>query len=270
MGGPDDGSGLPAWTGMGDGYRDRLPNAPEPESDDLWDDPKEDLPQWLSFDDEDSEPAPQPPMPEPVAPSSVEPTADPVTGLQRTRPRGPRLAIAGIAAAAVVVAVAITLAIVLGHNKTTRSAAPQPRQTPTVATTTTIGPTTASQVGCQATTTGPVTIGNDPGGTSGGDQVIKAFDYAYYVTRSGDAARAVVAPDAKVGTAQEIQGGIDKLDPRTRHCLKITERSAGLYGVELTEIPPDGQSPVVIYQQIQTKDANGRTWIESIIPDPQH
>src|SRR3546814_15456335 len=53
-----------------------------------------------------------------------------------------------------------------------------------------------------------VITGRDPGGTSSGPAVIKAFEHAYFVQRSGVQARAVAAPLARVPTAEQIQTGI--------------------------------------------------------------
>lgn len=119
---------------------------------------------------------------------------------------------------------------------------------------------------CPTAVTGAVTTGRDAGDQSSGPGVIKAFQYAYYVRRSGAAARALATPTARVGKAEDMQGFIDALPPRTRHCLKITSQGKGLYGVELSEIPPGGGAPTVYRQNVQTTEADGKTWIVSIEP----
>ena len=121
---------------------------------------------------------------------------------------------------------------------------------------------------CPNKTDGPVTTGRDAGGTDSGPGVIKAFDYAYYVDRSGEKARSLVTPTGKTGTAQQIQAGIDRVDPKTLHCLKITDKGAGLYAVELSEIAPRGGETNVFHQLVQTSTDAGRTWIVSIEKDP--
>jgi len=183
--------------------------------------------------------------------------------LERPRPR--RLLYAGVAAAIVVVAVAIGLIVWL----TTRSSGSSAPAKAAPAASSAVSTTAPAPASCPSATQGGITTGNTAGGVDSGPAAIMAFDYGYYVKRSGQAARQVVAADARVGTAAEIQSGIDKLAPGTTHCLKITSRGDGLWGVELTQTPPNGAAPVVIKQQIQTVDSGGRTWISSIVPDPQ-
>ncbi|MEU3475885.1 hypothetical protein [Rhodococcus sp. NPDC006774] len=121
---------------------------------------------------------------------------------------------------------------------------------------------------CPNRTDGPVTTGRDAGGTTSGPDAIKAFEYAYYVQRSGAKAREVVAPLARVPTAEEIQGGIDsQLAQGTGHCLKITDRTGGLWGVELTVVPPAGAEPEVLPLLISTAVIDGRTLITAITKD---
>lgn len=128
--------------------------------------------------------------------------------------------------------------------------------------------TAPSDEDCPDATDGPVTTGRDAGGTVGGAEVIKAFEYAYYVKRSGTAARELVAPLGKPNRADQMQAFIDRLDPDTLHCVKITDRGNGLWAVELTELLPRGGEPITYHQLIQTIDANGRTFINSIVKDP--
>ncbi|WP_249146204.1 hypothetical protein [Gordonia sp. SCSIO 19800] len=118
---------------------------------------------------------------------------------------------------------------------------------------------------CPEGVDGPVTTGNDSGDQESGPGVIKAFDYAYYVDRSGERARAVATPTG-VGSTQALQASIDGLPPDTGHCLRITDRGNGLYAVQLTETRP-GEQPIVYPQLIQTVQADGKTWIASIKKD---
>ncbi|WP_207843979.1 hypothetical protein [Williamsia soli] len=121
---------------------------------------------------------------------------------------------------------------------------------------------------CPNRTDGPVTTGRDPGGTTSGPAAIKAFEYAYFVDRSGEKARQVVAPLARVPSAQEIQGGLDTgVAPGTGYCLTITDRTGGLWGVELTVLPPAGAEPQVLRQLISTAVVDGRTLITAITKD---
>lgn len=126
--------------------------------------------------------------------------------------------------------------------------------------------TAASDDECPEDVDGPVTTGNDAGDQTTGPGVIKAFDYAYYVDRSGERARAVATPTG-VGTTQALQASIDALPADTTHCLRITDLGNGLHAVQLTENRP-GEQPIVYPQLIQTIQAGGKTWIASIKKDP--
>jgi len=125
---------------------------------------------------------------------------------------------------------------------------------------------TSDEIECPTRTEGATTTGRDPGNQTSAPNAIKAFNYGYYKWRSGNAARAVVSSNAKVGTAIQIQSAIDVLDPDLRYCLSITDRGKGVYGVELTEIPPIGQSRV-IRQKITTTEIGGKYWIAAIEKD---
>lgn len=116
---------------------------------------------------------------------------------------------------------------------------------------------------CVESRDGSTVTGNGPGGTSDGVAAILGFDHAYYVARSGAKAREVVAPDAPVGSAETIQGGIDSVPEGTEHCLAITETEPGRYAVTLSELRPDGSAKK--YEQVvTTADRDGRTYITSI------
>lgn len=125
---------------------------------------------------------------------------------------------------------------------------------------------TSDAVECPTRTEGATTTGRDPGNQTSGANVIKAFDYAYYTWRSGTAAQAMVSSDGKVAPAIQIQSAIDVLDQDLRYCLSITDRGKGVYGVELTEIPPIGE-PRVINQKITTTEIGGKFWIAAIEKD---
>ena len=113
-----------------------------------------------------------------------------------------------------------------------------------------------------------VITGRDPGGTSSGPAVIKAFEHAYFVQRSGAQARSFVAPLGRAPTAEQIQTGIDSaLAPGTRHCVAITSRGDGLWGVEVTMLPPGAGEPETSRQLFQTAEVEGRTLITAITKD---
>jgi hypothetical protein len=110
-----------------------------------------------------------------------------------------------------------------------------------------------------------VSWGRDAGGTSNGVDVIKAFDYGYYVLRSGAKARSVVTPDAAlVADAPTIQRAVDAMPTGTTHCLEITDRGGGVYEVKLAEFLPTSDSPNLTFQVIETGVRDGRTVITAI------
>lgn len=178
----------------------------------------------------------------------------------RRRRRMPLLVLVGAVIAMVIVAVG--LGLVMGGSEKSpppsraQSQPPAPAAPP------------AAGADCPSSSSGATVSGRDPGDTTTGPGVIKAFDFGYYVLRSGAAARAVVAPSAKVTSAEQIQSGIDKLDPQTLHCLSIVDRGAGLYAVAVTEIPPRGEQPSTWHQLIQTTTDKDHAWIVSIQKDP--
>jgi hypothetical protein len=114
-----------------------------------------------------------------------------------------------------------------------------------------------------------VESGTDPGGTGSGPDAIFAFERAYYVQRSGFAARAVVADDATVPPADQIQRGINEIPTGTRYCVQITRAGAPAgdqsdWEVRLTQQRP-GEGPHAFTQIITTRTASARTLITKII-----
>jgi hypothetical protein len=121
---------------------------------------------------------------------------------------------------------------------------------------------------CPSRTVDTVTTGRDAGGTSSGPDVIKAFEYAYYVERDGHKARSYASELARMGSAESMQTYIDTaLVPGTVHCVTITDRGPGLWALDLTETPPAGSEPVVIKQVVQTAQIDGRFYIVAITKD---
>jgi len=118
---------------------------------------------------------------------------------------------------------------------------------------------------CEAQTSGPVVQGNGAGGTDSGPEAIFGFQHAYYVARSGAAARSFVAPEVVGLPADGIQSGIDSATPLgTRHCVTVVPAGADRYAVTVTESHPAGDR--LVHNQIVTTrtDPDGRTWITSI------
>ncbi len=130
-------------------------------------------------------------------------------------------------------------------------------------------PAAVATPGCEQRRTGDVVSGTGVGGTTDGPSAILAFERAYYVQRSGIAARAVVAADATVPPAEQIQRGIDQVPVGTRYCVQITRTASGAgdgqshWEVRLTQQYPD-QLPKTFTQIITTKTVTGRTVITGI------
>lgn len=202
---------------------------------------------------------------EPVATPQPLPTPTPSRTERRPRSRrraGLALAAAGLAA---ILAIGVTgLLVVLRTADSTDTPDSRAQASPPATEVATASTATAGDTDCPSTVNGRVTTGRDAGDQESGAGVIKAFDHAYYVRRDGAAARALGTPNARIGTAAQMQTYIDQLPAKTRHCLTITDESKGLYTVELSEIPPGGGAPTVIRQRIQTTTADGKSWIVSI------
>ncbi|MFF0488120.1 hypothetical protein ACFYTQ_03775 [Nocardia sp. NPDC004068] len=106
--------------------------------------------------------------------------------------------------------------------------------------------------------------GAEPGGTDSGPAAIMWFQHAYYVERSGERAREVVAPDAVVPPPAVIQRGIDSVPPGTDYCVRVVTRHDGEYAVEVTERRPGGVPSTYNRQTVTTAVVGGRTLITSI------
>lgn len=214
---------------------------------------------------EDPKPAPEP---EPVVPADSEPTPKPAEPAPERRSRRSRNYLVAGAAVAVLIAAGGTIAagaqLVAGGSSP--SAAPTAPSLTTVTTTAAAPPSFAEGGECPTRTEANLVQGNGAGGTDSGPAAILAFDYAFYVTRSGAAARAVVAPDAvKVSSAEDIQRGIDSIPQGATHCLKIQPSAPDRFRVELTERRSAG-SAVVYRQEFTTVVRDGRTVINTITP----
>ncbi|MFX0580871.1 hypothetical protein [Nocardia nepalensis] len=128
-------------------------------------------------------------------------------------------------------------------------------------------PSAVATPGCEQRRTGDVISGTDPGGTSDGPSAILAFERAYYVQRSGFAARGVVADDANVPAADQIQRGINQVPVGTLYCVQITRAGTDAgeahWEVRLTQQRP-GEQPQTFTQIITTRTAGNRTLITAI------
>ncbi|MFD6157312.1 hypothetical protein ACFWF7_21490 [Nocardia sp. NPDC060256] len=162
-----------------------------------------------------------------------------------------------------------TAATVTGVVPATASAQ-RPSGTAAATPTTTVpaAPAAIATQGCEQKRTPEAVSGTDPGGTANGPDAILAFEYAYYVERSGYRARAVVADNAIVSPAEQIQRGINQIPVGTRYCVQITPSRDGDDGlahwqVMLTQQYP-GEQPKTFTQLITTRTLASQTLITAI------
>ncbi|MBF6059738.1 hypothetical protein IU500_01565 [Nocardia terpenica] len=106
--------------------------------------------------------------------------------------------------------------------------------------------------------------GAEPGGTDSGPDAIMWFQHSYYVERSAERAREVVAPDAAVSPAPLIQRGIDSIPPGTGYCVRVITLEDGKYAVEVTERRPNRAPTTYDRQTVTTAVIGGRTLITGI------
>ncbi|NUS43835.1 MAG: hypothetical protein HOQ24_09130 [Mycobacteriaceae bacterium] len=176
---------------------------------------------------------------------------------------GRRRRVAMIASSACAVTVAVALGLFL--HDTDRPAQPVNTSRAADSHSAGKGPAVPVATDCPAT---PVVSGNTvrgagPGGTDSGPSAVMAFQTAYYVTRSGGAARAVTTADANVPAADTIQAGIDTIPTDTRFCVVVDPAGPHAWRVDLTETRP-GHEPIVYRQTVTTTIADGRVLITGI------
>ena len=211
------------------------------------------------------------------APAVVRPTVvaapvaaavDPQPRRVRRRPDRRTVAMAGavLAAVGLVLGVILTVASFVGNASDDGGEPIAQPPAPSAAAFPPAAP--ADDADCPNRTEGGVITGRDPGDTTSGPAVIKAFEHAYYVERNGAKARSYGTELARMGSAASMQTFIDtQLPPGTLYCTRITDRGAGLWSLELSEIPPGGGEPVLIRQLVQTAQVDGRTLITAITKD---
>ncbi|WP_067886221.1 hypothetical protein [Nocardia vaccinii] len=165
------------------------------------------------------------------------------------------------------------------HNTTAAASVPAvvedsaPRVTPPM--TAAASPAPIATADCEQRRDADEVSGTDPGGTSSGPDAILAFERAYYVQRSGSAARAVVTDDATVSSAssgpsafpaaESIQRGINQVPVGTRYCVQVTRGSSdgSQWEVRLTQQKP-GEQPHTFTQIVSTRTIADRTLISAI------
>ncbi|MBL1073619.1 serine/threonine protein kinase [Nocardia sp. 2] len=195
---------------------------------------------------------------------------DSATSGPHRRPATPRnrrqLTIAALAT--LVVATGATVAAAISSDSDADGvAAPTTTTTKTSPTTTTLAAIPVA--GCEIRRDHISASGTFPGGETSGMDAIFAFEYAYYVQRSGTAARRVVAHDAtNISSAEDIQRGIDSTPKGTRYCVIIAFEGPSDAGTERWAVQLLHQSPgeklIVFDQIITTRTTDGRTHLVSI------
>ncbi|WP_331758384.1 hypothetical protein OG225_40400 (plasmid) [Nocardia sp. NBC_01377] len=105
--------------------------------------------------------------------------------------------------------------------------------------------------------------GNGGGSPEFAPQVILALEYAYYITRTANAVRALLSPDGRFGSDAEIQAGIDAVPVGTEHCVEITPAGPDRWTAVITEKHPDAKT-VIHTQTITTTSREGRALIAAV------
>ncbi|MFD4461849.1 hypothetical protein [Nocardia sp. NPDC058480] len=135
-----------------------------------------------------------------------------------------------------------------------------------------LAPSSASPVTAECPTEqiGAMVRGNGSGGTESGIAAILAFQHAYYVARSGDQARTLVAAGAVAPSAAAIQAGIDSTPVGTTHCVEITPGAfADQYLVKITAFRPDSAPSTYTPQLVETATVGNKTLITSFGAAPR-
>lgn len=116
---------------------------------------------------------------------------------------------------------------------------------------------------CPSGQQGVVVTGNGPGDTESTAGVVLAFQYAYYVERSADAAFRFTAADSAFRNKSKLQEGIDSVPTGTLHCLKITPKGDTSATVEVTESRP-GVAPQVFRLEAVTSRGDDGVRLKSL------
>ncbi|MBF6195205.1 hypothetical protein [Nocardia implantans] len=183
--------------------------------------------------------------------------------------RRARLVLIGIAAV-VIIAVAAVGVLLLLRSAADRAALPRDTHMSESVQLTVGGahaagdPRAVSAGACPTERSDAIVRSAEAGGAGSGPDAVLSFQYAYYVERSGERARAAVAPDADVQPAWVIQRGIDSVPIGTTHCVRIVTVADNRYSVEVTEYRPGGAPATYSRQTVTTAVIDGRTLITGI------
>lgn len=160
-------------------------------------------------------------------------------GRGRRTPRRPRLGQGGHAVVYAVIgllalgtAAAVVISTVLPDNDTGSMTLP---------------PTSAAPSASSAAESGDAWCARLAGGeviseasADHGKAAIAGFENGYYVARNANTARANVAPDARVGSVQDLTAGINTVPAGTTHCVLAQQVAPGIYAVDIFARRPDG------------------------------
>lgn len=100
----------------------------------------------------------------------------------------------------------------------------------------------------------------DRGDQNSGAGVIAAWNHAYYVQRSGAAARALATPNSSVVPADQLQPFIDGVPVGTNYCVRTKALSEDVYLVDLSEMRPEGVQRIT--QTVTTKKIDGKWFVD--------
>lgn len=78
------------------------------------------------------------------------------------------------------------------------------------------------------------------GSTDHGEAAIAGFEAGYYIARDAARARTNVAPDARVGSVQDLAAGINTVPTGTTHCVIAKQVAPGIFAVDIFARHPDG------------------------------
>jgi hypothetical protein len=101
-------------------------------------------------------------------------------------------------------------------------------------------PTTTPHLSGACTGLSGQTVTDSAGNTHSVAGVIAAFEHAYYVQRSAEAAMRFVAPEAGL-VAEALAAGIASIPAGTTHCVAITPITDSAAEVHVVQQHPDGQ-----------------------------
>jgi hypothetical protein len=150
---------------------------------------------------------------------------------------------AGVLAVASLIGAAV---VVTGTGQTPATpvaGAPEPSQAPPASTTAAAPTTPVAAPWCTTAATADATTTDDAGNRESAIGVIAAFEYAYYVQRSGAAVAALMTSPAP---ADRIQAVIDRTPAGTEHCVTIAATDIpDVHAVALSLRTPSGSESAI-------------------------